>query len=283
MVQGKELFHILKEIAIQCGKISLPYYGKISSTQKHMHLDGKLHASPVTAIDLGLQEMILAELIRNGYAGKIGFNGEEETPLRFFFPLQRENGITLHCDPIDGTASFSRGDNRYSVGMGLSRHTAQGHDFFATIVYQPLSNELMWAFDGEISHPQKSRPPLTVYAYHVFTEKGLQKLSSMGYQLGNAGNAHAGILDIALGKAAAFLIRTTEVHDACVPLAFARNLGIDIWLNGKYEKGSIHLKSNGKNFERLNKVAYFANEEIAQDLIPIFEDPLCVRGSIPSK
>ncbi len=133
----KKLFERLKRFAVFAGKFSLPYYGKVETRYKTIEIAQKLRESPVTVIDHAIQDLLLAELVRKEM-NHVSFNGEEETHLRFFFPQKHSTGITLHCDPIDGTAAFISGKNRFAVGIGLSSAKKGVHDFFSTVIYSPI-------------------------------------------------------------------------------------------------------------------------------------------------
>lgn len=238
---------------------------------KNVHLHQRLVESPVTALDQGIQELLLAELMRKGFT-KMAFNGEENTDLKFFFPQSFDNGLTLHCDPIDGTQHFARGDNRFSVGFGLSRAKKSVHTFFASVIYSPLEDVLYWSFEKKKSQHSKQNPPARkMGAIRCFNQEGKNKVLSMGYEPYFAGGAFLGIVDVALGKSSAFAFDAATVHDALIPFSFVQNSGVVIVdENGKKIK-SIRLTAGENGFERIPRIYYFASSEIKDELWPLFQ------------
>ena len=272
MGSERALFELLKEFSVYAGKLALPYYGKISSTMKSITIHEKIQESPVTALDHGIQELLLAELMRKGFSD-VAFNGEEETHLKFFFRTDYDNGITVHCDPIDGTRSFSTGKNRFCTGYTLSRAKNGSHDFFASVVYNPIDDKLFWSYEDSVSKHPKQKPALKTFASRrCLNEDGVKKLLGMGYTLFDPGNAHLAIIDVALGNMGAFLHWPIHVHDALVPFSFAKNYGVF----PTDEKGesfrAFKLKHTPAGFSRIPRLCYFANSEIRDEIIPILQN-----------
>lgn len=258
--------------------MALPYYGKIESTTKSIRVHDRVHESPVTAIDHCLQELVLAELVMHGYTD-VAFNGEEDTHLQFFFPhsFEREKGITVHCDPIDGTLSYVRGDNRFAVGFGLSRYVEGKHHFFGTVIYSPLEDDLFWAFENEkSSHTREKNIPRTIAARRRFTQPIKDKLQDAGYRLVNPGNAHLGIVDVALGRVGAAFY-SAHVHDVLIPFAFAANHGVFPLDEKGKRMDPFELPITNGHFSRIPIINYFASKEIQEELMPILQNPNYIK------
>lgn len=269
----KALFKTLEKFAVYAGQISLPYYGKIASSSKQIQVHGKLRESPVTALDHGIQEMLLAELMRGGFSN-VAFNGEEESHLKFFFRTDYDNGVTVHCDPIDGTKSFVSGKKPYCTGYAISRAKKGRHEFFASVVYDPIQKILYSSFEDDASmHAQSKRTPKTFTGLHGLSGVGKKKLEDMGYVHTDAGTAHLSIIDVALGRIGAYLHYPIQVHDALVPFSFARNYGVLPYDDKGKPLDSFKLSHSPSGFARIPKLGYFANNKIRDDLLPLLMDP----------
>lgn len=269
----KKLFELLKNFAVYAGKISLPYYGKIASSSKSILIHEKLRESPVTALDHGIQELLLAELMRNGFSD-VAFNGEEESHLKFFFRTDYDNGVTVHCDPIDGTKSFVSGKKPYCTGYALSHAKKGKHEFFASVVYDPVQAILYSSFKDEVSsHVKSKKAPKTYTGLHGLNAQGKKKVEDLGYIHVDAGTAHLAIVEVALGRIGAYLHYPIQVHDALVPFSFARNYGVFPYDGKGKPLSSFSLSHSPAGFARIPKLGYFANHAIRDDLLPLLMDP----------
>lgn len=267
----KKLFECLKDFAVFAGELALPYYGKIERQNKLVGVAEHLHESPVTVVDHGIQEMVLSELIRKNFTN-LAFNGEEETHLKFFFKGDYSNGLVVHCDPIDGTKAFVNGKNRFAVGFALSKVKNNVHDFFATIVYSPLEKKMFWSFEDETSlHKKEKNPPKMIASVRMLTQDGKEVLSKRGYTPAPPESMHLGIVDTALGNRGAVTGFHVEAHDAFIPFSFAKNFGVIPYsIDGK-KITKIRLEPTPKGYATIDKVFYFANDQIRDELLPIFQ------------
>jgi fructose-1,6-bisphosphatase/inositol monophosphatase family enzyme len=272
-MSDKKLFELLKDFATYAGEISLPYYGKIASSSKSILIHGKMRESPVTALDHGIQELLLAELMRKGFTD-VAFNGEEESHLKFFFRTDYNNGVTVHCDPIDGTRSFVSGKLPYCTGYALSRAKNGKHEFFSSVVYDPVQKILYSSFKGEASvHVKSKKAPKTYTGLHGLSAAEKKKMVDLGYVHVDAGTAHLSIIDVALGRIGAYLHYPIQVHDALVPFSFAQNYGV-LPYDGKGKPlESFTLTHSSSGFSRIPKLGYFANDKIRDELLPLLMDP----------
>ncbi len=279
MSREKKLFELLKKLAVQSGKLALPYYGKIASQNKYVPLHGNEREMPVTALDHGIQELVLASLLQHGY-DDFAFNGEEDTHLKFFFKQPLAQGTCIHCDPIDGTKSFVDGTHAFCVGFGLSRARKKKHEFFASIIYNPITKQLYWAYEGKSSSHLPQNPPLRVaYFKRRLNENGIKRVESLGYSWGERGSAHLGIVETALGESAACAMRNINVHDALIPYAFARSKGIiPVDAHGKKMGPGFVLEGDERQFARVPVVNYFASKEMQEELLPILQNPKYLHG-----
>lgn len=271
MSTEKKLFDCLKDFAVFAGNLALPYYGKIERQNKLVGVAENLRESPVTVVDHGIQEMVLSELIRNGFTN-LAFNGEEETHLKFFFKGDYSNGLVVHCDPIDGTKAFVNGKNRFAVGFALSKVKNNVHDFFATIVYSPIDKQLFWSYEDKVSkHEKSSLVSHEIASVRLLTNEGKEHLSQKGYIPAPPESMHLSIIDTSLGKRAAVTGYHVEAHDAFIPFAFARNYGITPYTHEGKKLKKIVLEPTPKGYHTIHKVYYFANDEIRDALLPVFQ------------
>lgn len=268
----RKLVDFLKEFAVFAGKLALPYYGKVATHTKMIKTAQSLRESEVTVIDHAIQEILLAELIRKGYTN-LAFNGEEDTHLKFFFRTDYENGVTLHCDPIDGTRAFIQGKNRFASGYGLSHAKNGEHEFFASVIYSPLEKILYWSLNDQRSrHSVEKNPPKTIVE-RMLNPEGLKKTKECGFSRFIVGNAHLAVVEVALGQIGAVMLDDVEVHDALIPYSFAQGYGIYPYDENGVKIKKRKLKHDSTGFARMNRVYYFANKEIRDELIPIISNP----------
>lgn len=273
MSQDRKLFEFLKTFAVFAGKLALPYYGKIETKYKTIQIAERLHESPVTVIDHAIQELLLAEMVRRGFTN-VAFNGEEDTHLKFFFRTDYENGVTLHCDPIDGTAAFIKGNGKFCTGFGLSRARNGVHEFFGTAIYSPLDKKKYWSFESTSNMKKTSADfPKLINGKRLFNLSGVKKLESMGYSFGSWDSAHLSILDVALRKRAAFIAGSINVHDALVPFSYAKNAGIIITDELGNNLKKFNLKSEKGKLAQVAKIGYFGSKEVRDDLLSILANP----------
>jgi fructose-1,6-bisphosphatase/inositol monophosphatase family enzyme len=272
----KKLVELLKKLAVQSGKMALPYYGNIVSQSKFVPAHAHVRETPVTALDHGIQEMVLASLLQHGY-DDFAFNGEEDTHLKFFFKRPLTEGVCIHCDPIDGTKAFVDGNFHFCVGFGLSRMHKEKHEFFASVIYDPLAKQLYWAYDGKVSKHEPIVPPQKIaFSRHRLTEAGRKAVQAKGYTFGERGSAHLGIVETALGQSAFCALRHIEIHDALIPYAFARSMGISpVDVDGKKLGPLFDLKidHHSHKFERIPTIIYFSGKEAQEELLPILQNP----------
>lgn len=269
MRRERQLFEVLKEVAPRIGKLALPHYGKIESETKMLHLDGKEHPSPVTWLDKSLQELLLAELIRNDFLD-VAFNGEEDTELKHFFELPVTDHLTVHCDPIDGTRAFASGVGKFGVGFALSRPIKGGLEFFASVIYDPLDDHLYWSFEDEISTQVRS-PSIDsqLFQKRISWVDSSKKATDLGFVLADGSNAHLSIVDVALGRASGYLFGNMQVHDAMVPYHFASHHGAVLYTQNGRVKNPFQLVVKKNAFERIPSVRYYASQQIANQIEPL--------------
>lgn len=274
MSREKKLFELLKKLAVESGKLALPYYGKIASQNKQVPLHGNMRETPVTALDHGIQEMVLATLLREGYSD-YAFNGEEDTHLKFFFQEPLSKGTCIHCDPIDGTKAFVEGKLSFCVGFGLSRVKKNKHEFFASVIYNPLTKQLYWAYENKSSPQEPLENPVKVaYFKRRLNEAGVKRVESMGYSWGVGASAHLGIVETSLGMRSVCALKNIDVHDALIPYAFAQSKGVSpVDLDGKKIGPAFELPIHANRFERLPYAHYFASKEIQEELLPVLQNP----------
>lgn len=271
MIFERKLFELLKDFAPMAGKLALPHYGKIDQETKMLQLEGKEYPSAVTWLDKSLQELLLARLIENGFSN-VAFNGEEDTPLVHFFSQAVDQTICVHCDPIDGTKPFIRGDGKFAVGLGLSRPVENGLEFFATVVYDVLDDQLYWSFENEASHTANKNPPRIVYVYRTVSEEKRKELTNAGFTVEVSNMcAHLGIVTVGLGQASAYMYGSMQVHDALIPYSFAHRLGaLAYGINGHWQNPfSLVVEKN--RFDRIPKMNYYANSTIADEIESILK------------
>lgn len=263
----------MKDFAIRAGKRALPYYGKVASQIKSVRVHDRVSESPVTVLDHAIQELFLAELIQHDLTN-IGFNGEEDTHLKFFFSNTLNDGMVVHCDPIDGTEGFASGKGRFAVGMGISHAQNGVHRFSTTVIYAPLEDTLYWSHhDSFSSHSKVKNPDRTISFRRTLNPAGAAKVKKMGYRVVFPSSLHLSLIDVALGRIGAVIPGHTNVHDVLVPYSFAHNYGVTPTDYEGNSRTSYSLKPHASGFDRIHDIAYFANKEMRDELVPILSNP----------
>lgn len=121
----------IKNLIISAGKVALQYHGK------ELMIETKSDNSPVTNVDKLLSSQITSTL--KILTPNIPVISEEDE----FIPNTSEGTFWL-VDPIDGTKSFIRGDDTYTVNIGLVENLTPTYGF----IYQP-SERLLHYTDAD--------------------------------------------------------------------------------------------------------------------------------------
>ena len=125
------LMNILRRIALQAGELTLKYFDEGG----YHGADAKADGSPVTLADQEAEIYIEAELLK--ILPEIPMIGEESVADGRKTDLSDQRYFWL-VDPLDGTKSFIKGEDSYTVNIALIRD----HKPFIGVVYAPASGQL---------------------------------------------------------------------------------------------------------------------------------------------
>lgn len=124
---------LMRSAAVSAGILALGYF------KRDLNSWNKSNATPVTEADLAVDEH-LAQLL-NGARLHYGWLSEETKD-----DLVRLNkNHTFIVDPIDGTRAFMRGEDNWTISIGLVH---QGRPVVG-VLYAPVRDELYHAIDGD--------------------------------------------------------------------------------------------------------------------------------------
>lgn len=265
----KNLYSLLKDFALYWGNYAKRFYGKIHYKFKEEMLNGKLHKTYLTEVDVEVQRNLLSMLLGKGFYD-FAFNGEEDTLLKDLMRGVLGKDWAVHCDPIDGTESFVKGKGFFATGYGVSN---PGNDFVMSVVYSPLESRLYCASPWEKNaFEKKKESSREIYVSRkILNEEGRKEMEKKGFAFKQIDSTHVWISKIALGELGAIVLNKTNVHDGLVPYAFAKAQGIEAYddLGNVLDKSKLVVKE-GK-YERMSRMGYFADDEIRKELVDILK------------
>ena len=128
------MIEILKETALQAGKIALADMSRL--TNENIHSKSNI-LDLVTDTDRKVEEFIVSQLKKN--FPDYGFYGEE---------TGKDHADSEYCfviDPLDGTASFTHKLPNWGISIGLTRNGK----VIAGVIYQPVMDKLYYAELGK--------------------------------------------------------------------------------------------------------------------------------------
>ncbi len=130
-------FELAKAVIQDAGEILLSYYHKPSNfTQKE---DGSF----LTEADIASEQFIKRKLADQ--FPEYGFIGEETEGIK--------KEISWIIDPLDGTLAFTRHLSEFGIAIALKR----GNQLIFGVEYIPLSNDLLFAFEGQGAYKNDSK------------------------------------------------------------------------------------------------------------------------------
>lgn len=127
--------HRVIEISIQAGQEILRFY------KTDYEFRNKSNNSPVTEADLAANEIILAGL--KTLSPEIPVISEE-TAIPEFAERSKWEHYWL-VDPLDGTKSFLRGDDQFTVNVALIK----GNSPVLGVVHSPIEQNTYWGVSGQ--------------------------------------------------------------------------------------------------------------------------------------
>ncbi len=230
MVSQDELLEILLRTVIPGGIILNSLRGSISNQPKKSDLpEGTADETSTahTSADDLVQEVALAILLDQFPDTCV--NAEENTPRVKVFE-QNQNSLCYHLDPLDGTLSYIRGNDGFSIGAAFSRN----EEFIASVIYFPALDHIYMAARGSgISMRTalgqslsftRNEPPTKAYIQKraenlvgIVTKMSLEPFNTMG--------AHHGMIAIAEGRAKVLLYRMASPHDFGIPQVIVEESG----------------------------------------------------------
>ena len=135
-IDNNEIKSILFDIS---KKYILPKYGKLNDRD----IMRKINNDLVTSVDLSVEEElnnVFCKLLPNSL-----FVGEEK--YSEFPNILKNYNINEYCwtvDPIDGTANFIKGKNKFAIMVALSFK----EKILQSWIYKPLTEEICYAIQG---------------------------------------------------------------------------------------------------------------------------------------
>ncbi len=272
----QQIYKGLKSAAIDAGNVMMKYRGKVENRGKTRYEDSTAAGLAFTDIDVISQEIMLSRLYSIG--ANVMVNAEENTPLRKLFEGNISD-VAVHIDPIDGTLSYLEGRGTFACGCAISIDGIFTH----TIIYAPARGTLYSAspysrgialVSPDVSWDRFSKK--TLFAKKVFSEKGLEALRSLGYDVipDNYG-AHVSSIDAILDDIAGVIHGFTNPHDMLVASAFARIFGkVPYGIDGMdvTSKDLVMRIENGLPiYERIPIVGYFSRKD-KDKILPLMLD-----------
>jgi len=281
-----KIYSSMKSAAIEGGRILLKCRGKVEDladkNKVAIHDEYAAQALAKTIVDDVVQELFLARLFQ--VCPQVRINVEEETPLKYLFQ-GNQHFLTSHCDPCDGTLSYLEGKDEFATGYAISDAE---NNFTHTVVCIPTRGRVFAASPQKhciFNLSNEQNPDFTledgssskiVFAKRILSEKGEKMLLSAGLKLGKTGSAHTGIIDVATGKAAAFIYGLSKPHDSFIPYAFATACGAQVYdATGKVLTGRdivVQCENGFPVFERVPSVCYFKDADVKSVILEILSD-----------
>lgn len=106
----------------------------------------------------------------------------------------------------------------------------------------------------------------------MLTKPGQERLIKLNYSPAPMESMHLGIVDVSLGKLGAMTGYHVDAHDAFIPFSFAQNYGVLPYdIDGKKIR-KIRLERAAKGYKPISTIFYFANDEIRDELLPVFQN-----------
>lgn len=264
----KNLYNLLKEFAPYAGHIAMRNYGKIKHIEykDELRKDGTINRTPVTNVDIEIQQKLLERLIGNGFYD-FAFNGEEDTVLKGLMKGDLLKDWTIHCDPLDGTDPYIKGNGYFAFGCGVS---SPEKEFVLSVVYSPLEQQLYFASPWDKSHVKKDESSRTVFCSRkILNPAGRKELENRDFKFVDISSTHIHIVKTALGDLGAFMLANTQVHDALVPYAFANAHGVKAYDDNGKVFDETSLKIVDCKYERIPRICFFASEEIKKEVLDV--------------
>ena len=189
----------------------------------------KEDGSPVTALDLALEQQIVEPLLALDEA--FGLRSEEAGTVR-------ERDLMWQVDPLDGTANFAARIQNFATQIVLMH----GHHPLFAAIYEPLTDDFSWAARGhgafregrrlEMTDPEPRRARL-----HLdLSNEGLfvrhpsmpMELRRSCYRVRSLGSIAIHLRDVASGAAHGYLGGRgpgTPIHDVAPGMLLVREAG----------------------------------------------------------
>lgn len=263
-------YPLLRSIVIAGGRILQTFRGRVQNQPKKSELPpDKARESTLahTVLDDLIQDVALD--ILSSHTTDIAVNAEEDTKLVKRFSSDKK-GLCFHLDPLDGTLSYLKGREDFTIGAAISNNLT----FIASAIYFPAKDILYYAEKGkgilvensdqEPLHFERLNPPSRKYVQKR-CEEYVPKIEGLGFEKYDSMSAHNTMIQIAHGNVGFQIYHLASPHDFGIPQVIVE------------EAGGICTDLNGDpidyspNFERVPYFLAFANEEIMTEVLPLFK------------
>ncbi|MCB0319428.1 MAG: inositol monophosphatase [Bdellovibrionales bacterium] len=171
--------------------------------RRPFEVEEKEDGSPVTTVDIAVNEMLISELSRT--FATAGFFTEEAPPT--------ENLESAECvwviDPIDGTANFVAGRDEFGVLVTL---VANGEAIFGAS-YFPAYNSFLWAERGFGAYmndaPLRVSERTEIGDGRIYVRGGIPLVNEEFRYASEIGTAH-GFFQLCAGEVDGLLVKITQ-------------------------------------------------------------------------
>lgn len=139
----------MKEAIYGAGEMALRYQGEVKNLKKEVEKLSRdndfveQQRTAKTVMDERVQEELLSAAVKLLDAKAVYLDAEEETPGKKYFSAE-PTVTTLVIDPLDGTLRYIRGEDGYSICVGLIENGA----ILTSLVYFPARKDFYFIKDG---------------------------------------------------------------------------------------------------------------------------------------
>ena len=261
-----DYYNLLRTIVIAGGRVLNTFRGKVKNQPKESDLPAdKIRESTLahTILDDLTQDIALDILA--SHTTEIAVNAEEKTDTVNKFSKDKK-GLCFHLDPLDGTLSYLKGRDDFTIGAAISKNL----EFVASAIYFPAKDRLYYAEKGkgiivedanQKRYPfEKIQPPQNKYVQKRCDEY-VSTLEALGYEKYDSMSAHNTMIQIAQGNVAVQMYHLASPHDFGIPQVIVEEAGgLCTDLDGNPIKYS-------ENFERVPYFLAFSSKEVFEKVI----------------
>lgn len=233
----------MKLLVVQGGAVALelrPHVrniGKHTKTPRGSEKDTRAKAAreAKTAVDVAVQELVLAGLLRRFPQIKIALT-EEDTRSSRSFQDDTKKRYRFVIDPLDGTLPYIEGSDGFGILTGL----VDRDSFAAAVLYYPGSDQLYWAVEHAGAYREqrgltqrldlaacRAKSPVVEINSRVI-QQARDALHNVGFEVDLVDDAATAILRVAEGKVLAYCCHSRNLHDIAMAAFIAQEAGATV-------------------------------------------------------